>query len=80
MKPGYDKVGREYFYPLGDHHPEKLHAVWTGDPPRPIQPGEWYLSGAIIAAYCAKGGTTHAYHPAQLVTVTKYEHYAIGGD
>ena len=49
----------------------QLRAQWTGEKPRPILPGEWYLSGAQITAYCAPKGTTMAYCPARLVEVTR---------
>ena len=35
---------------------------------RAIRPGEWYFSGADIAAYKAPNGTTDPYHVAYLVS------------
>jgi hypothetical protein len=68
-------------YPLGDrlpyalrqklgittvYDPQWLRAVWTGET-RPPRKGEWYLSGAIIAAYMAPNDFTQSYHIARLV-------------
>jgi hypothetical protein len=45
-----------------------VKAKWTGEK-RPPKRGEWYLSGAEIAAYCAPNDLTTPYHIATLVVV-----------
>lgn len=43
----------------------QLRAVWTGEM-RPPRKGEWYLSGATIAAYQAPNDLTTPYHIARV--------------
>jgi hypothetical protein len=103
MKPGHDKIGSEYFYPLGDQptlaesralgvadgdRPRvmasialttgNIKAIWTGEKRTP-RAGEWYLSGAIIAAYKAKGDLTTVFHIARLVTVSQETTFKVQG-
>ena len=73
-------------YPLGDRHPAQKHgplhtigafdnsimAVYTGEKRAP-KAGEWYLSGAIPAAYQAKADLPTVYHIARIVRVKKIE-------
>lgn len=76
----HSTVTRGGVYPVNDHAPESLalcaedrrnlRAQWTGERPRMIQPGEWYLSGSIVGAYRNRGtggATIGPYHPARLV-------------
>jgi hypothetical protein len=63
---------RDAYYPLGDDLPELparpdgVRARWTGEQRAP-RAGEWYLSGAIIAAYRARADMTAVYPIAELV-------------
>ncbi len=45
-----------------------LIATWTGEK-RPPKKGEWYLSGALIAAYRAPNDLTTSFHIAQLMVI-----------
>ena len=47
-----------------------IMAVWTGEKRAPKK-GEWYLSGAIIAAYRAPNDLLTEYHIARLVKVRR---------
>ena len=63
--------GDHGLYPLGDYVPGLGHgfrAEPTGEH-RPPRTGEWYLSGAITAAYRALGDLSTAYHIARIVRV-----------
>jgi hypothetical protein len=53
-------------YPLADECPQACKAVWSGEM-RPPRAGEWYLSGAVIEAYQAKGDMNTPYPIARLV-------------
>lgn len=53
-----------------------IRAQWTGEAPRMIQPGEYYLSGAVIEAYRADA-EIGPYHPARLVYATPVTTYKI---
>lgn len=74
---------RKKFYPLADSvpvedrrrlglplyatiRPGTAHAVRTGEF-RPPRAGEWYLSGAVVAAYRAPNDLSTSYHIARLV-------------
>lgn len=46
---------------------------------RPPQKDEWYLSGAIPAAYQARANLRTSYHIAKIVRVEKHEYYRIVG-
>lgn len=46
-----------------------IQAVRTGEFKKPLA-GEWYLSGAIVAAYYAPNDLSTPYHLARLVKVT----------
>lgn len=46
-----------------------IQAVWDGKPRRPPKKGEWYLSGADIAAYRTPNDLTQEFHIARLVRV-----------
>jgi len=64
---------RETPYPVADTaalfkktaDPWSCAAYWTGEH-RPVRPGEWYLSGAIVGAYFSQHGTADAYHIAKI--------------
>jgi hypothetical protein len=43
-----------------------VSAQWTGEKRCPRR-GEWFLSGAVIEAYCAPNDLTSSYHIARLV-------------
>ena len=58
------------FYPLSGMFLKNTMAVYTGEK-RPPKKGEWYLSGAIPAAYQAPNDLTSVYHIARLVKVRK---------
>jgi hypothetical protein len=63
--------GDHGLYTLGDFWPEfarGFRAEPTGDH-RPPRAGEWYLSGAITAAYHATRDLSTAYHIARIVRV-----------
>jgi hypothetical protein len=45
-----------------------VKALWTGEKRAPRK-GEWYLSGAVVEAYRAKGDMQTPYHIARLVKV-----------
>jgi len=58
-------------YPLWDLPPMPFNtrttrARWTGEVRRPLK-GEWYLSGAVIAAYKAPANLSHDFAIAELV-------------
>jgi hypothetical protein len=62
-------------YPLGDYvagiAPQRdLRAVATGEY-RPPRAGEWYLSGALVAAYRTLGDLNHPFHIARVVKVER---------
>jgi hypothetical protein len=67
--------GDHGLYPLGDL-PGYAHgirsALFRAEPTgehRPPRAGEWYLSGAITAAYRAPGDLSTSYHIARIVPV-----------
>lgn len=67
------KLSRETTYP-GEHY--ALHAPryrWTGEK-RPPKAGEYYLSGAIIAAYRALNDLSDPYHIAEPVEMETCSH------
>lgn len=57
-------------YPLGGHYigAANKRAVWTGEYRQPKR-GEWYLSGAIPAAYQAPNDLTTPFHILRLVNI-----------
>lgn len=62
-------------HPLGDAVPGQPAGSWrdyravaTGET-RPPKAGEWYLSGAIVAAYRAPSDFSHPYPIARIVRV-----------
>lgn len=59
-------------------HSQSLMAVPTGEFRQPNK-GEWYLSGAIVAAYKAPNALNTPFHIAKLVKVEKTvtEHFKI---
>lgn len=67
---------KSHAYPLGDPLPGRpagvalcnFGAVWTGEK-RPVEAGEWYLSGSCITAYRAKARIDYPYHIARIVRV-----------
>ena len=67
------KVQHNKTYPLADYHPEarrsagQVVARWDGERKRLIKKGEWYLSGAEIAAYKAPNNLSTEYHAAKVV-------------
>lgn len=72
-------VSRHDYYPLGDYAPglsnqRDLRARYTGEY-RPPRAGEWYLSGAIIAAYRAPSDLARPFHIARLVRVERIVTY-----
>jgi hypothetical protein len=80
-------VTREGVYPLSDYAPEgeglaptdrrNLRAQWTGEPRRAIRAGEWYLSGAEVAAYRARADIAGPYHPARLVVAEPVQSFNV---
>jgi len=80
-------------YHLGDHHEAQRHgpfatigvfddsimAMFTGEKRKPKK-GEWYLSGASVAAYQAKADLDTEYHIAKIVRVEKVTTYKITED
>ena len=71
------------FYPLSDFVPGQpavsqnhYRAIATGDF-RPPKKGEWYLSGAIPAAYRAPNDLSTAFHIMRVVKVERIETYRI---
>ena len=54
-----------------------IKAVWNGEPSRPVRKGEWYFSGAIIAAYRAPADLDGPYHVGRLVKVKRVETFEI---
>lgn len=69
------------YYPLGDRVPNvfgkdqnNYRAKVTGEF-RPPKKDEWYLSGAIVAAYRAPNDFNTEYHIAKLVKVRRVEYY-----
>jgi len=56
----------------GSQGQRRIKAVWTGEK-RPPRKGEWYLSGAIIAAYRAPNDLSSEYHIARLVVTETRE-------
>jgi len=83
-----EKLQRNQVYPLNDFHPAMRHkplntigladksigAVWDGLSRRCPKKGEWYLSGADIAAYEAKNDLSAPYHIARIVRVKQTVH------
>jgi hypothetical protein len=69
-----DKLRQGVYYPVADRVPgnqqlatgERFMAIWNGRPRRSPKRGEWYLSGAKIAAYRAPSDLSTPYHIAQL--------------
>ena len=67
------KILHNETYPLADYHPEarcsagQVVARWDGERKRLIKKGEWYLSGAEIAAYKAPNNLSTEYHAAKIV-------------
>jgi hypothetical protein len=64
--------GEHGLYPLGDFTPGGFALHFRAEPTgehRPPRAGEWYLSGAITAAYHAMGDLSTAYHIARIVRV-----------
>ena len=70
---------KKKLYPLADYHPERKTAVSgvvqgsimavNSGIKRPPKKGEWYLSGAIVAAYKAPNDLSTPYVIANLVRV-----------
>lgn len=85
MSEAPEKVEKGIPYPLADYYPtmekrlppdvgytnSQIMAVWDGQPRRCPKKGEWFLSGAIIAAYQAKNDLTTKYHIARVGMVRK---------
>jgi len=80
-------VTRGGVYRLGDSAPEEaglsptdrrnLRAQWTGEPRRAIRAGEWYLSGAEVAAYRARADIAGPYHPARLIVAEPVQSFNV---
>jgi len=70
-----EKLQLNQLYPLADRPPapylrSQVRALWTGEK-RPPRKGEWYLSGAIIAAYQAPNDLTLNHCIAKIVRARK---------
>lgn len=65
-------IKKDVFYPIAqkdNHFLSNIRAIWTGECRAPHK-GEWFLSGAIIEAYQAKGDEIlFPYHIAKLVAI-----------
>jgi len=70
-------VNGQRFFPVADPVPNRPRfdgfAIPTGEF-RPPKAGEWYISGALPAAYRAPNDLTTAYHIARLGAVVRLEH------
>jgi hypothetical protein len=76
-----ETLKKDKMYPLIDYHPDKkwshstgivtgnVMAMYSGEKRCPKK-DEWYLSGAIIAAYKAPHDSSTPYHIAVLVKIT----------
>lgn len=78
-----ERLQRDKFYPLADRHPaqkigpmtsigylpmQNIAAKWNGEKRCPKK-GEWYLSGARIAAYRAPNDLSSEYHIANIYQI-----------
>jgi hypothetical protein len=61
---------RRFDIPLTQVYNLNVMGTWTGEK-RQVKPGEWFLSGASIAAYRSTNGTLGEYHIARLAKVRK---------
>ena len=57
-------------YPAGHTNRSNLRAVWTGEYRQPRE-GEWYLSGAIVEAYQARGDYFESKYPIAKIVVVE---------
>lgn len=51
---------------------DSVRFQWTGEK-RPPRKGEWYLSGALLAAYHANADLSTPYHIARAVKLERFE-------
>lgn len=65
-------------YPA-EGQPSNVRAIWTGEKRFP-KAGEWFLSGAIVAAYRTRNDLTTEFQIAKLVRVRRVEYWRIIGD